>query len=430
MKHIIKKGIILLIVVVAVILILKRVRKQKKKEDVPSVELIAEEDTVQTDENSPPMTDDGTLKVDDTRPEVEVVPATNISEQSTALQVELQKQQTIIDQLRAELAQKDLTQSQMNDLQVKQEDLNKLKALVDQEKKAIEDEIAAKELNVVSLPLDPNDIVFSSYFQSGTFLSRNLLDNNLTTFGHTDKNGLLKIQLRKKIRIKRIIIENRRDCCKDRLVGAKLDIMDGETLIYTKVLTTDLFEAPDTLMTLTINIPDYQGTSIVLTSKSDNVINIAEIKVMTYKSDIENYPSLDNSFFMPGEVLYIKNIYTNSFVKLTPEQTIVPTKEVTQATRFLIGKVDRGTQIVEFKTLDGETCLGFKNNSFPSASKCSDITDTMRIKILDYDHKERKFRLQSNSINKCFRALVPDTPWYQLWNCEAFVGEYFTVVSL
>ena len=58
----------------------------------------------------------------------------------------------------------------------------------------------------------------------------NIFDGNLTTFGHsqdTDVNQFVNIDLGSKKKIYKVVVENRRDCCKDRIQGARIELHDG-----------------------------------------------------------------------------------------------------------------------------------------------------------------------------------------------------------
>ena len=62
----------------------------------------------------------------------------------------------------------------------------------------------------------------------------NILDGDLATMGHsqdTDVNQYVSIDLGSKKKIYKVVIENRRDCCKDRIQGARVELHNGTSSV-------------------------------------------------------------------------------------------------------------------------------------------------------------------------------------------------------
>ena len=61
----------------------------------------------------------------------------------------------------------------------------------------------------------------------------NLIDGSLTTFGHSASgatgNQYATIDLGETKKIYKVVVENRRDCCQDRILGARIELGTSET---------------------------------------------------------------------------------------------------------------------------------------------------------------------------------------------------------
>ena len=79
------------------------------------------------------------------------------------------------------------------------------------------------------------DVTSSS--QYGNYGPKNLADGNTGNFAHTDNkaNEYYELDLNTEKKISKIVVHNRKDCCKERAIGAMLLIKDGSNKV---VLTT------------------------------------------------------------------------------------------------------------------------------------------------------------------------------------------------
>ncbi len=139
----------------------------------------------------------------------------------------------------------------------------------------------------VNLPIEPEDITLSKPFADGkAFPVGNLVDNNETTFTHTNagEKEWIKITLKNEVPITKIEIVNRKDCCQDRIVGATLTITDSSGA---QTYTTTIQEI---LPKYTIT-PSAKGKVIQLQRPDGGKpLNIAEFKIYVKKSSSETYP--------------------------------------------------------------------------------------------------------------------------------------------
>ena len=70
--------------------------------------------------------------------------------------------------------------------------------------------------------------------QYETYYPSNLMDGNLNNFAHTleAENGMwMRVYLETQSFVTRVIVYNRNDCCKDRIVGASVFIKKGEKYV-------------------------------------------------------------------------------------------------------------------------------------------------------------------------------------------------------
>ena len=84
--------------------------------------------------------------------------------------------------------------------------------------------------------LTPNTVVTkSSGYQGDSYPSRNIVDGKGNTFVHTSGNEIpwIQVDLGTSLPIYKVVIVNRKDCCKERILGAVLSILDdSNTPIY------------------------------------------------------------------------------------------------------------------------------------------------------------------------------------------------------
>ena len=76
----------------------------------------------------------------------------------------------------------------------------------------------------------------SFYTANNSFPGKNLVDGNLNNFAHTScsDKGWMKIDLESTVAIARITVYNRVDCCKDRLRGTTVQVLDASgSPVYT-----------------------------------------------------------------------------------------------------------------------------------------------------------------------------------------------------
>ncbi len=300
--------------------------------------------------------------------------------------------------------------------------------------------IPEKPENVeTNVPIDKRDIIFSSYFPSGNFLAANLLDGNLDSFAHTNTNGTIKIQLRKALPIKKVVIQNRRDCCRDRLIGASLSLMNADAIVSTKIVSTDMFESPTDLLTFTMSFDTMPlATSIVMKSKDGSVLNFAEINIVTTKQGLDSYPSVDDSFLMKGEVIRLMNVTNNAYMRVNPDdgKSISPTSKIEESALFLITNAilnaDKTSGTIELRSIDATKCLSPADSGLPTMMNCADVTvpDNLKFSLVNYDHATRRFRIKSDKLNKCMRTLSTTTLWNQMWACEGLGIEIYEAKSV
>jgi hypothetical protein len=94
-------------------------------------------------------------------------------------------------------------------------------------------EIIVKDISGSQLSIPVDNVTMSSVFQPQNFGKDKVRDNNVNTFAHTlnatstDPNQFIKLDLGNMIAISQIVIENRRDCCKDRINNTVLELIDS-----------------------------------------------------------------------------------------------------------------------------------------------------------------------------------------------------------
>jgi len=81
------------------------------------------------------------------------------------------------------------------------------------------------------LPITADNITMSSTYL--TFGKDKLVDNNDATFAHTNfgYNEWIRITLKKDVPISKVIIVNRKDCCKERILGSVLEIRNSQNVV-------------------------------------------------------------------------------------------------------------------------------------------------------------------------------------------------------
>jgi len=108
-------------------------------------------------------------------------------------------------------------------------------------------------------------------------LAENCLDKDLGSICHTltpDATGLWwEVDLQNAYDVKRVLVQNRRDCCAERIVGAQLQVLSSER----KLLKAVTFDAQQMTYSFPIEIRDVRFVRIQL---ARGIINLAE--VVTY----------------------------------------------------------------------------------------------------------------------------------------------------
>ena len=62
----------------------------------------------------------------------------------------------------------------------------------------------------------------------------NLFDGNIYNFAHSypDENGMwMRVHLEKQSKVSKIVVNNRQECCRDRIVGASIFIKSGDKYV-------------------------------------------------------------------------------------------------------------------------------------------------------------------------------------------------------
>lgn len=76
-----------------------------------------------------------------------------------------------------------------------------------------------------------NVVGYSS--QHETHLWTRILDSNVTTFGHSASDATgdqhVTVDLGSNKKVYKVVVENRRDCCKDRIVGARVELSTSQS---------------------------------------------------------------------------------------------------------------------------------------------------------------------------------------------------------
>jgi len=147
--------------------------------------------------------------------------------------------------------------------------------------------VPVEDKTPTKIPLEATDLSITSFWDNTAFPVSNLIDDKADTFGHT-KNGAveaIKITLKQEVPIVKVIIENRRDCCKDRIKNAKLSIKKADN---TEVKVETIADEKDTYTF------DYSSSpiigKIITLAQSANYLNIGEISVYTTATAMKTYP--------------------------------------------------------------------------------------------------------------------------------------------
>ena len=125
--------------------------------------------------------------------------------------------------------------------------------------------------------------------QFETYYPSNLMDGNLNNFAHTKKveDGMwMRVNLKTESSVTKVIVYNRDDCCKDRIVGASVFIKKGEE--YVK----DCGKINDAENFYTFNC---EGDGNVIEISQEGTVgywNIAEIQVYSIPANIIPSPGI------------------------------------------------------------------------------------------------------------------------------------------
>lgn len=118
----------------------------------------------------------------------------------------------------------------------------------------------------------------SSNYSSSKFLAANTIDGNLNTFASTKKNtnSYWMVTLGQNSYINNIIVQNRRDCCQDRLSNFDVVIKDdkGNTVYSTNVKRTQ-----EKQLTFNINNINKTGRTVTIVQLDDQYLHMAEVEV-------------------------------------------------------------------------------------------------------------------------------------------------------
>lgn len=142
----------------------------------------------------------------------------------------------------------------------------------------------------VKVPLEAVDVSLSSLLAG--YPVGKLIDGNADTFSHTNDGNKewIKITLKKEIPITKVLITNRKDCCRDRIVGATLTITNasGSTTFTEKIV--------DNKPVYTITPTKGTIGKVILLQRPDSgkPLNIAEMEVYTRQSQLATYPPQEN----------------------------------------------------------------------------------------------------------------------------------------
>jgi len=131
-------------------------------------------------------------------------------------------------------------------------------------------------------------VMMSSGYQGNRFPAQNAIDGNLNTFAHTainDRNPIFDVYLPKDIFITKIVIQNRRDCCKDRLFPINCQIMKYNRPGNEEFLLTMTYDTKDKSKfdTVVFNPINKLGNKVRLHLTGTNrIMNFAQIQVYGY----------------------------------------------------------------------------------------------------------------------------------------------------
>lgn len=127
----------------------------------------------------------------------------------------------------------------------------------------------------------------------GNYIPNNAIDANILTFNHTqnDDNPWWQVILPRDIAIDKIVVNNRRDCCQNRLTNFDISILDQN---YTQIATRH-FDSADPFATWT-NVNQI-GRIVKVQLKSKNYLHMSEVNVygnaVNYSSLLEKPLSVD-----------------------------------------------------------------------------------------------------------------------------------------
>lgn len=131
-------------------------------------------------------------------------------------------------------------------------------------------------------------VMMSSLYEGNKYPAQNAIDGDINTFAHTavnDKNPIFDVYLPKDIFITKIVITNRRDCCKERLFPINCQIMKYNSPGNEEFLLTMTYDTKDTSKfdTVVFNPINKLGNKVRLHLTGPNrILNFARIQVFGY----------------------------------------------------------------------------------------------------------------------------------------------------
>ena len=137
-----------------------------------------------------------------------------------------------------------------------------------------------------NVQIDPHtvSVTQSSFYDSGTLPSSNLIDGNESTYAHTDCTTFpnwIMLDLGQSVDVSKFVIYNRKDCCKDRINGAQVIFINQNN---EQVFTSDVISgSPDIITISPPSIVPVNSVSVISPSTPD-IITISPPSIVPVNS--------------------------------------------------------------------------------------------------------------------------------------------------